>query len=790
MNAAREISATERGHGRRGMTSLTAYATSKAGSAFGEASRRRLVIVDGGLAALIVAYTFSIILRPTLNFVPAVDGWMVDGFELFAAGLCLARAIVRRPGRLVALLFGLGLLSWCVGDIVLTVESLGGATAPAVSLKDVFYVGFYPLAYAAIVVFMRRQVRGMSIVSWSDGLVAGLGAAALCAAFAFHSVERLSELHSSGAVTNLVYPVGDLVLFGLVIGATALLTDRRKLPWILIAVACSVNALGDTFNLFQSSSFGATRLAVVSNSIAWPIAFVLIANAVWLPSPPPDPRVAEKPTGFVLPGIALITGLTILLVGTTRHVGDTALALATATLVVAGVRLTFSVREMRALTAQRQRQSITDELTGLSNRRHLTQVLDNFFAQANDEGGNRQLAFLFIDLDHFKEINDAFGHAAGDELLGQLGPRLTDSLRRTDLVVRLGGDEFAAVLFGADGEYARVIARRLTESLREPFLLNAVESHISASIGIALAPAHAVDGTGLLRCADSAMYRAKESNQPFEMYDAGLDHDGNLLQLVEELRGAVEANQFELHYQPQLDLRDHTVKAVEALVRWRHPRLGYLPPVQFLPLVEEAGLMPALTRLVLEGALSQCARWRAAGQDLVVSVNISASNLLEQGFGLTVKDALDRHHLPPDALVLEITETVVISDYERAKQVIEELRGIGVVMSIDDFGAGFTSLAYLSNLAVGELKLDRTFVLRLAGSETERDENLVRSTIELGHALGMRVVAEGIEDEATLAELQSLGCDFAQGYLISRPKPADELDLSDQSRRTAPVASG
>jgi diguanylate cyclase len=770
------------------MTSLTTFVTSKADNARGQVARRRLVIVDSALGFLIVAYALSLILRPNLNFNTAVDGWMVDGFELLAASWCLSRALVRRPGRLVALLFGLGLFSWAVGDIVLTVESFGGASPPPVSLKDLFYIGFYPLAYAAIVVFMRRQVRGLSVASWIDGAVAGLGAAALCAAFAFHSVERLSDLHSKSAVTALVYPIGDLVLFGLVIGATALMTERTKLPWILIAVACSVNAAGDTFNLFASSSIGASRLGVIANSIAWPIAFVLIANAVWLRSQPTDPKTAEKPTGFVLPGLAALTGLTILFVGTARHVGEAALVLAATTLVVAGVRLTFSVREMRALTAQRQRQSITDELTGLGNRRRLSQVLDNFFFDANESDASRKLAFLFIDLDHFKEVNDAFGHAAGDALLGQLGPRLTDCLRKTDLLVRLGGDEFAAVLFGADSEYARVIARRLTESLKAPFTLNAVESHISASIGIALAPAHADDGAGLLRCADSAMYRAKVQGEAYEMYDATLDHDGNLLKLVEELRVAVAENQFEIHYQPQLDLRDHTVKAAEALVRWRHPRLGYLPPVQFLPLVEEAGLMPALTRLVLEGALAQCAKWRAGGHNIVVSVNISATNLLEDGFGQMVKDALERHDLPAEALVLEITETVVISDYERSKRVIEDLRSMGIVMSIDDFGAGFTSLAYLSNLAVGELKLDRSFVLRLAGSETERDENLVRSTIDLGHALGMRVVAEGIEDEATLAELRGFGCDFAQGFLISRPKPADELDLSERDPEAATAA--
>jgi diguanylate cyclase len=765
----------------------TVVSKAREGTAKRVPADRRLLKTDAILGAVIVAYTLSIVLRPTLSYIPALDGWLVDVFELFTAGWCIARAFVRRPGRLVALLFGLALLSWCIGDIILTFESLGGATPPSLSVKDVFYVGFYPLAYAAIVVLLRRQVRGLSFAGWIDGLVAGLGAAALCAAFAFHNIERVSQLGSASAATNLLYPIGDLVLFGLVIGSTALLPGRRKLPWILIAVACSVNAAGDTFNLLSSSSLGASRIAVVANSIAWPIAFVLIATAMWVPEERPDPRVAEKATGFVLPGLALVVGLTILFNGTVHHVGESAIVLATVTLAAAGIRLSFAVRQMRSLTAQRQLQSITDDLTGLGNRRHLTQVLDNFFFDTQVVGNSQRLAYLFIDLDHFKEINDSFGHAAGDDLLGQLGPRLAKSLRKTDLLVRIGGDEFAALLFGADGDYARVIAQRIADALAEPFMVDVVETRISASIGIALAPAHASDGPGLLRCADAAMYRAKLRGVPFEMYDAALDHDGNLLRLVEELREAVEQRSLELHYQPQLDLRDGKVRAVEALVRWNHPRLGYLPPIQFLPLVEDAGLMPALTRLVLDAALAQCATWRCSGEEVAVSVNVSASNLLEDGFAGAVNDALARHGVPPQSLVLEITETSVVSDYERSKNVIEQLRSLGVVMSIDDFGAGFTSLAYLSNLAVGELKLDRSLIMRMHDSDSDRDENLVRSTIELGHALGMRVVAEGIEDEQTLEELRAIGCDFAQGFFISHPKPPHELSLSAQEFGTATV---
>ncbi len=307
-----------------------------------------------------------------------------------------------------------------------------------------------------------------------------------------------------------------------------------------------------------------------------------------------------------------------------------------------------------------------------------------------------------------------------------------------------------------------------------------VKARIGASIGIAMAPTDATDSAGLVWCADVAMYRAKLGSAAFAIYEQNLDEEGDQLRMLEELRAAIDGGDLVLHYQPQLDLRSGEILAVEALVRWAHPRLGLLPPIRFLPLAEEAGLMRQITTWVLEEAAAQCAAWRASGRPLVVAVNVSPTNLLEPGFAQLVRSQLDRNDLPSDALVLEITETCMISEFERSRRVIEELRDLGVVVSIDDFGAGVTSLAYLSSLAVGELKLDRSFIAGLAGGDSDRDLDLVRSTIDLGHAMGLRIVAEGIEDEATLDLLSELGCDVAQGYCISRPKPASELAFRSQ----------
>jgi diguanylate cyclase (GGDEF)-like protein len=658
--------------------------------------------------------------------------------------------------------------------VALTIESAGGATPTTPSLADAFYLAFFPLAYAGIALFVRGEVRRLNTPSWLDSVIAALGAAAVCSAFAFRSV-----LHSAGGnalevATNLAYPVGDLLLLALVVGGVAMLAGRSRLPWVLLASGMALNAVGDTFNLFGATS----HLGVIIDGIAWPGAILLVSMAVWVPSGHSDPLALQKPTGFVLPGLAAVSGLAIVVLGTLYGIDPVAVGLSTATLAVVGVRLALSVRGLRTLTYERQQESVTDHLTGLGNRRYLFGVLDAFFADHADTSfRQRRLAFLYIDLNGFKEINDSFGHPAGDELLRQLGERFRRPLRGSDALVRLGGDEFATVLVDADADHATTIARQLTASLEEPFILDAVSVHISASIGIARAPADTTDADSLVACADVAMYRAKLRSEPFALYEHDFDDDGNLLRLADELRAAVEEDGLLLHYQPQLDLDTGDVRAVEALLRWPHPRLGLIPPLKFLPLAEQAGLMRSITCWVLDQALGQCASWRAAGKPIAVSVNVSSTSLIDAGFTAMVQELLERHHLPSEALVLEITETSIITEFDRAKLVVDDLSELGIVVSIDDFGTGFTSLAYLSGLSVRELKLDRSFIARLADAQSDRDLQLVRSTIDLGHALDMRVVAEGIEDRGTLDLLRELGCDVGQGFFIGMPEPADDLGL-------------
>ncbi len=726
----------------------------------------------GPAYAVLVALAFGYVIVELLGaHWDWLDGWGVNVFEIVVGALCVYRAATLRSGRWIPVLLGIGLWFWATGDIVLTVQ----LDPPSPSLADAFYVAFYPVTYIGLMLLLRRNVKRFSLASWLDGGVAGLGAAALCATFAFKDVLHHTGGSAAGVAVNLAYPVGDVLLLGLVVGGAAIVSGRRKLPWLLLATGYALITVGDMFHVLGADSF----IGNFSDAIAWPLSILLVSVAVWIQSPTARPSLSEEPPGFALPALAAAAAVAILFVGSLEHVGRVSLGLAVVTLIVAGARSAVSLLGLRTLTEHRRRESITDQLTELGNRRSLFQLLDAFVAEQRDpDAPERGLAFMFVDLDKFKEVNDSFGHATGDELLRQLGARLRDSLRDSDLVVRLGGDEFALALLDAGSDYAATVASRLTAQIEEPFMLDAVRVQIGASIGIAVMPDDATDAADLVRCADLAMYRAKLEGKPFAIYQEDLDGAANRVQLVEELRTAIEERQLELHYQPQVDLATGEINSVEALVRWIHPRLGFVPPLEFIALAEDAGLMGALTAVVLDEALFQCASWRSAGRQLTVAVNISASDLVNPDFPDLVARLLAGYGLGPEVLVLEMTETTAISDFERSQEAIQRLHDLGLIVSVDDFGAGFTSLAYLGSLAVKELKLDRSFISRLAESKQGRDLALVTATVELAHALGLRVVAEGVEDHECLSLLSGLSCDLVQGYVISKPKPADQLELA------------
>jgi diguanylate cyclase len=728
-------------------------------------------LVHAVLAVLVLAYIALLLVRPPTDVSTLIDGWGVNTIEFCAGVVCLLAARRHRRTRLVPVMLGLGALSWAAGDVAATLLAPSTLSPPSPTLADAGYLGFFPCAFAAIALYTRADARRLGSAQLLDGAIAGLGAAAVCAAVVFSSVAEVTHRSVLGTAVSLAYPVGDVVLLLLVVGGAAMASGRR-LPWLLLGVAFSINALGDTSNLLQASS---SRLGAVLSLGAWPVSVVIVAVAVWLAPRPRDPMASERSAGFLLPGLAAGAGILVLLLGTVVHVRPVASVIAAATLLAVVLRMGLSVRELRAHTQERHRQSRTDQLTGLGNRRRLTDTLDPIFTSA--PSARPSLAFLFIDLNRFKQVNDFFGHPAGDEILRQVAVRLAESVQPSDLVVRIGGDEFGVVLVGrgSGAAQAQATAARIGARLAEPFAFGGVTAEIGASIGIALSE-DAGDAAALIANADAAMYEAKLEGRPLVFYATGLERGDTRLRLADELRLAIENDELVLFFQPQLDVRSGDLTAAEALVRWQHPTRGLVPPQRFLSLAAEAGLMDRLTRWVLATALDRCAQWQASGHALAVSVNVSVEDLLDPGFPAMVDKLLARSHLSPSSLMIEITETSVIDEFDRARDAIGRLSEIGVHVSIDDFGAGFTSLAYLSELPVAELKLDRRFIAPLAGGSGGRQAELVRAVVQLGHALGLRVVAEGVEDQPALELLGSLGCDLVQGYTIARPLPVAEFE--------------
>jgi diguanylate cyclase len=420
-----------------------------------------------------------------------------------------------------------------------------------------------------------------------------------------------------------------------------------------------------------------------------------------------------------------------------------------------------------------RQQALSDALTGLPNR---TLLLDRT-AQAIRQA-DRELvpaALLLLDLDRFKEVNDTLGHHCGDQLLVQVGQRLRAALRSVDTVARLGGDEFAVLLPRiSTGEGVVTVANKLHAALEEPFTLEGLALEVEASIGLALYPEHGNDPDELLQRADIAMYVAKQTHAGFVLFDPKQDqHSPRRLALLGELRRAIEGRQLLLHYQPKIDAHSGQVLGVEALVRWQHPTHGLVPPGEFIPLAERTGLIGPLTHYVMDAALHQCRDWRQAGHELAVAVNVSARRLLDLAFPDEVGGLLARWEVPARLLVVEITESAIMADPAHAMQILGRLNQMGVGLSIDDFGTGYSSMAYLKSLPVHELKVDRSFVSQMTSNSS--DAVIVRSTVDLGRNLGLRVVAEGVEDQTTLEALDALGCDAVQGYHVSRPITPDDL---------------
>jgi diguanylate cyclase len=683
------------------------------------------------------------------------------------------RAATAASDRRVWIAVTVAAASWMAGAIF--ESTIGHADGPAVGPADAFWLAFYPCAYLAVVLRARTTVTRMARSVRADGLVGVLSVGAVGWLLAIDPILAADRLTHAQTAVNTAYVAGDLGIMGLTVGVLALHGWRAGRGWALFAAGLAIFAAGDSLYLLQlvhGSYVEGTPLDVL-----WGVGLALIALSAWQPAPvarpgAPSAAVLAPPFAFAIAALGVLV-----YAGLESSAPAVAVVLAAGAALASMGRTALTFADVRRL-AEVRRQATTDDLTGLPNRRHLDRRLRERLELARARGSS--VALLLIDLDGFKELNDTLGHRAGDLVLEQVGPRLRAALRAGDELARLGGDEFAVVLSDADD--AEAVGRRMRQALEAGLTVDGIDLRIGASIGIALFPEHGEDAETLLQRADVAMYQAKAARSGHAFYQRDRDrHSRERLALIGELRDAIGTDQLVLHFQPKLDVESGVVSDVEALVRWMHPERGLLGPGAFVPLAEQTGVMRELTEHVIDAALRQVAAWYEAGIDLSVAVNVSAATLLDEGWTTDLAGALVRHGVPASRLRIEITEDALMGDADRALRVVESLVATGIGVSVDDFGTGYSSLGLLKHLPVDELKIDRTFIRDLLTDDA--DAAIVQSVVDLGGRLGLRTVAEGVEDAETLDRIAEYGVTVAQGFHIARPLPADELERWLAARR-------
>jgi diguanylate cyclase (GGDEF)-like protein len=699
---------------------------------------------------------FAKILYPALN--------------LSAAALIAARAYRVAADRLAWALIAAGMAVSAMGDIVYATWVREGQSP---SVADPEYLAFYPLLYAGLLLVMRSRLKVVPLPIRLDALVCALAAAAVGVSLRAGPMHGAAVRAPATVLVGLVYPWGDLVLLALTAGMLPILGWRKGFRWALLVVGFIAFAIADTAYLFETAH-GSYRVGTTLDAV-WPAASLMVAMASWAPRSSTTPAPRRGFGSYAVPVACTVVALGVVVIHNSRP----ATILAALSLVAVAARLSATFRDVSML-AENHKQAMTDELTSLPNRRSLATALTGLSDLApagplSVAGTPSRRALLLLHLYEFDEINDSVGQHFGDELLCEVAHRLAHCVRREDLLARVGEDEFAILLGeGSDLIAARAQAGRLLEALSEPFALDPITVQVDARIAIALCPDHCDHPQELLTRAEMAIPHAKSAISKIAVYDSAYemyrDNDPNL---IEELRVALlDDDQLTVHYQPKINASDGSVHSVEALLRWRHPSRGLLLPEEFLNAAERAGLMRQVANRTINVALKQIRTWRDRGMPLTVAVNLSTTNLLDLDLVSTIERLLHTHGLPSDALIVEITESALV-DSARSRNTVAALQRLGVRISLDDYGTGWSSLARLQDVSVDELKLDRIFVARLA--KDPRSVAIVRSTVALARSLGADLVAEGVEDEVTLRAVRRYGCTITQGYVHSPPLPADDL---------------
>jgi diguanylate cyclase (GGDEF)-like protein len=740
----------------------------------GDRPRRGLRGLWWLLVLALVGYSLTTVpgARSHPGFSLLIDGWVQNGI-LFTATLLIAlRAALVRNGRWAWAGIAAGLGFYALGSTLYYAVVQYQTSQPYPSVADAAWLTSYVFLYAGLIGLARPRIQISQRTLWLDATVGALGVTSAAAIY-FTFVLHHTQGSTAAVFTTMAYPVCDLVLLVVVIGTSGLLGWHPDRTWLYMGIAFVLFTGADTLYVIRVAND--SYVAGTLMDPLWAIAAVLMAAAAL--RAPAAARV-NRPDGWsvlVVPTSLVLLALGLLVVGTEKHLPVASVVLASLTVLAGLVRAGITYRDVQTLALHRS-QARTDEPTGLGNRRQFHESVAQRVAALGD---GEQFALLLLDLDRFKEVNDSLGHAVGDHLLIQVGERLASHLRSEDVLVRLGGDEFAIMLDHAGADGARGLAERLRASLQCAFMVGTDTVYIDVSIGIAVCPDVADELGGLLQRADIAMYQAKAQRVGALVYQADEADLTAHLRFVEELRRAVGGDDLVLHYQPKSDLRTGCVDSVEALVRWQHPERGLLYPDAFISIAERYGFMRLLTTRVLSLALDQVRTWRDTAGPSNVAVNVSASNLLDTDLPEQIATMLEVRGLPGDALTVEITEGVLMVDTDRASVVLSSLRAMGVQISIDDYGTGYSSLARLRDLPVTELKLDRSFVKQIC--EDERAAAIVESTVKLAHSLGLRLVAEGVEDACMLERLTAMGCDVGQGYHLGRAVTPDALPVTPDS---------
>ncbi|HZC71439.1 MAG TPA: EAL domain-containing protein [Jatrophihabitans sp.] len=726
-----------------------------------ERAMRALGIV--AWAAIPASFVVKAILRPHSQAV--VQDVVVGGMSVFFVALMIRLAIcvaVRRRQRLALVPLLLAIVLWAAGAALLNAGSEPDLTHFPAPGEPLFLASY--VAMAAFLIFGAGRDLRVPLDTWLHVLVICGGTVSLTGSLVLTPVGTAYSGDATGLFLALLYPLIDLVLAALVIGQVLLrLRDDLANSAALVA-AFVLFAFADAHFVTDLSS-GTYQLSELSDA-CWGIGFALIVGVACRPRTA-SPRVIPRMQGTAGTLVAAAVAVALLPLAPSDGIGLYLTIPAILTLLGAGGRLVLALREARG-AAEALALSRTDDLTRLPNRRALRADLDAAY-----EAG-RHVSLMLLDMDGFKEVNDTLGHTAGDEVLQLTAYRIRQSLPPTIGVARLGGDEFAVLVHDADVLELMEIAQDVLAHVREPVRVEGIEIKPSGSVGIAACGESVVKGSELLRRADVAMYQAKQQRLGVAVYDpADDDFSKAKLMFADELRKALDLNQFELWYQPQVSARTMQLCGFEALLRWRHPARGVLSPVEFLPAARQAGLMAAISTCVAELAVRDLATLRACGVDVRTAINCAPPELLGGAFTQDLYSRLDSFGLPADRMVIEVTEDSFIADPERARQVLQDVRDHGLEVAIDDYGTGFSSLAYLRDLAVDELKIDRSFVAAMGNDP--RTRMIVASTVQMAHALSLRTVAEGVEDADCAADLALLGIDVLQGYYIARPMPASAV---------------